>query len=185
LGALDRIWLDSFSEDWEYCAAEGDKLTMDIQGSVGKILQRGEALANLFYNNLLIRHPQLLAYFEGVNLQRQAVLLTMSLKLIEQHYVHRYPAMRSYLKLLGHRHQDRFRIPPDMFSPFGDCLLATIQEFHGSEWDQGLDDQWRAAIHQAIAVMLEDSRPSGELKVSVHFSGELKVSVHFSEGQMN
>ena len=135
---------------------------MHIQESVVKILQRGEVLADLFYTNLLDRHSLIRPHFEHVNLRRQAVLLTMTLKLVEQHYVHRYPAVRSYLKILGHRHHDRFKIPADMFSPFGDCLLASIQEFHGSEWDQDLADEWRAAIDQTIAVMLEDNDASRE-----------------------
>jgi hemoglobin-like flavoprotein len=134
---------------------------MDIQAIVAKILQRGEVLADLFYTNLLNRHPEVRPYFEGVNLQRQAVLLTVALKSVEQHHVHHYPAVRRFLKILGHRHHDRFRIPADVFSPFGDCLLESIKEFHGSEWDQDLGHEWRAAIDEAIAVMLEEYRNSG------------------------
>jgi hemoglobin-like flavoprotein len=104
----------------------------------------------------LDRHPQVRTYFADVNLRAQAVMLTMALKLVEQHYVHHYPAMRNYLKILGRRHRERLKIPAENFAPFGDCLLVTIQEFHGSEWDPGLEDQWRAAIDEAIAVMLED-----------------------------
>jgi len=129
---------------------------MDIQGSVGKILQRGEVVADLFYTTLLDGHPQVRAYFAGVDLQRQAVLLTMALKLVEQYYVHHYPAMQSYLKFLGRRHRERLKIPAEMFAPFRDSLLVTIGEFHGSDSDQGLEDQWREAIDEAIAVMLED-----------------------------
>jgi len=50
-----------------------------------------------------------------------------------------------------------------MFAPFRDSLLVTIGEFHGSDWDKGLEDQWREAIDEAIAVMLEDD---GELHTS-------------------
>jgi hemoglobin-like flavoprotein len=137
-------------------AALRDEFAMDIQGSVGKILQRGEVMADLFYITLLDRYPQVRAYFAGVDLRRQAVLLTMALKLVEQYYVHHYPALQSYLKVLGDRHRERLNIPAEMFAPFGDCLLVTIREFHGSEWDKGLEDQWREAIDEAIAVMLED-----------------------------
>jgi hemoglobin-like flavoprotein len=135
---------------------------MDIQGSVGKILERGEVVAEVFYNKLFDRHPRFRAYFADVNLRRQAVLLTMALKLIEQHYSHDYPSIRSYLKILGHRHRERLNVPAELFSPFGDCLLMAIQEFHGSEWDQALEDQWRTAIDEAIALMLEDQHISDE-----------------------
>ena len=129
---------------------------MDIQESVGKILQRGEVVADLFYATFLGRHPEARAYFADVNLKRQAVLLTMALKLIEQYHVHGYPAMGSYLKVLGHRHRVRLIVPAEMYPPFGECLLETIREFHDGEWDEGLENQWREAIDGAIAVMLED-----------------------------
>lgn len=114
---------------------------MDIQESVGRILQRGEAVADRFYSTFLGRHPEARAYFADVNLKRQAVLLTMALKLIEQHHVHGYPAMESYLKVLGHRHRVRLIVPAEMYAPFGHCLLEAIREFHGGEWDEGLEDQ--------------------------------------------
>ena len=90
-----------------------------------------------------------------MNLRRQAVLLTTALKLIEQHHVHGYPAMRSYLEVLGHRHHVRLSVPAEMYPPFGVCLLESIREFHAGEWDEGLEKQWREAIDGAIAVMLE------------------------------
>ena len=129
---------------------------MDIEESVGKILRRGEDVADLFYAKFLGRHPEARAYFADVNLKRQAVLLTMALKLIEQYHVHGYPAMRSYLEVLGHRHRVRLIVPAEMYPPFGECLLETIREFHDGEWDEGLENQWREAIDGAIAVMLQD-----------------------------
>lgn len=65
-------------------SALGDEIAMDIEESVGKILRRGEDVADLFYAKFLGRHPEARAYFADVNLKRQAVLLTMALKLIEQ-----------------------------------------------------------------------------------------------------
>ena len=129
---------------------------MDIQQSIGKILQRGEVLADVFYAALLDCHPQIRPYFADINMRRQAVLLTMALKLVEEHYVHHYPAVRNYLKVLGHQHRERFNVPAELFQPFGDCLLEAIQKFHNGEWDQGLEAQWRSAIDEAIAVMLEE-----------------------------
>jgi hemoglobin-like flavoprotein len=129
---------------------------MDIQQSVGKILHDDEILAELFYARFFERYPEGRAYFADVSLRHQAVLLTMTLKLVEQYHVHRYPSVRSYLRILGDRHRGRIGIPPGLFSPFGDCLLFALREYHGSEWDQALGDQWRAAIDEAIGVMLED-----------------------------
>ena len=129
---------------------------MDIQESVEQILQRGEILADRFYAVFLDRHPEARAYFAGVDLKRQAVLLTMTLKLMEQHHVHGFPAIVSYLKYLGHRHRVHLKIPADLYPPFGVCLLEALREFHGEAWNPNLEDQWREAIEGAVAVMTED-----------------------------
>jgi hemoglobin-like flavoprotein len=127
---------------------------MDIQESVQKILGRQEVVADLFYAVYLDRHPEIRTYFVGIDLKRQAVLLSMSLLLVAHHYLHRYPATVSYLKILGHRHQTRRGVPAWAFPSFAACLLETLAQFLGDEWDQQLESQWREAIDLASETML-------------------------------
>jgi hemoglobin-like flavoprotein len=130
---------------------------MHIQESVHRILGRQEALADLFYLVFLDDYPEVRQYFEGVDLQYQAVLLTMALLVIERHYTAAYPATKAYLKYLGTKHQTR-GVPEELFPHFRDALLVTLEQFHGSDWDAGLARQWKEAIDGATETMLEGYR---------------------------
>jgi hemoglobin-like flavoprotein len=127
---------------------------MDIHESVHKVLADQQAVADLFYTRFLDNHPEIRRFFDGVDMKRQAVLLGMTLLLIEHHYVHRYPMSESYLQILGHRHQTRRGIPAWTYGPFRDCLLESLAQFHGAEWDEKLARQWTEAIDLASRAML-------------------------------
>lgn len=127
---------------------------MDIGESVRRVLNREEIVADLFYEIFLDRFPEIQTYFIDVDLSHQAVLLTMALQMIEIHHRHNYPATRKYLHVLGHRHH-RMGIPGDAYPKFRECLLVTLQRFHGNDWSETLENQWHTAITQAAQVMLE------------------------------
>jgi hemoglobin-like flavoprotein len=127
---------------------------MDIHESLEHVLRRQEIVADLFYAVFLDRYPQVRRFFEGVDLSRQAVLLSIALKVIEQHYMGGYLAAENYLRYLGTRHDD-LGIPENTFPLFREAMLATLGQFHGNLWDEGLAEQWRRAIDKAIRTMLE------------------------------
>ena len=127
---------------------------MDINESVHRILEHRESLADLFYLVFLDRYPDVRQHFQGVNLEHQAVLLTMALLVIERHYTASYPATEMYLKYLGTKHCQR-GIPPDLYPHFRDAMLATLERFHSKDWTESLAKQWTEAIEGAIEKMLE------------------------------
>lgn len=127
---------------------------MDIHESVHRLLADQQAISDRFYDRLLGGHPEFRPYFHDVDLKRQAVLLGMTLLLIEHHYVHRYPTSESYLQILGHRHQSRRSIPAELYRPFGQVLLEILAEFHAGDWDHKLSHQWSEAIAVASRAML-------------------------------
>ncbi|MBT4866453.1 MAG: hypothetical protein HON53_15220 [Planctomycetaceae bacterium] len=126
---------------------------MDISESVKTILRRDKVVTDLFYTIFLDRYPDVRTYFEGVDLQQQAVMLGMALLMVEQHYQHRYPATERYLKVLGQRHSRR-EIPAELYSQWRDCLLETLSRFHGDGWSDELQQQWKEAVDLASDVML-------------------------------
>jgi len=127
---------------------------MDITASVETILSRKDVMADLFYQIFLDRYPDIRKFFVQVDLQQQAVMLTMALMVVEHHFTRSYPATEHYLKVLGHRHHE-YGIPPEIYPGFCDCLLETLEQFHGNQWDVPLADQWREALTGATAAMLE------------------------------
>lgn len=127
---------------------------MTIFQSVEELLRHKQIVVELFYDRFLNRYPEVRPYFQEVNLEHQATLLTMALIAVEAHYTHSYPATTHYLHVLGHRHHER-GIPPEHFPKFRDCLLETLGEFHAERWTAELARQWREAIDCAAATMLE------------------------------
>ena len=127
---------------------------MDITASVERVLNRKEVIADLFYQVFLDRHPEVRKFFVQVDLKQQAVMLTMALMIVEHHYTRPYPATEHYLRVLGHRHHE-YGIPPDLYPGFRDCLLETLEQFHGILWEDSLAAQWRDALDRTTTTMLE------------------------------
>lgn len=127
---------------------------MDIGESVSLVLASSDVFGNVFYEEFFRRSPEAKAHFAGVDMQRQALALTMALPLIEQLHRHAYPAIRNYLSILGHRHGHR-GIPVELYPVWGEAMLASLERFHGEAWDAPLAEQWREALAEASRVMLE------------------------------
>ncbi len=127
---------------------------MDIGESVSLVLASQDSFGNAFYAEFFRRSPEARAHFVGLDMERQALSLTMALPLIEQLHRHAYPAIENYLGILGHRHGHR-GIPPELYPVWGEAMLASLERFLGEAWDAGLAGQWREAIAGASRVMLE------------------------------
>lgn len=126
---------------------------MNIQESLHLVLANQDLFGRLFYDTFFARCPEARRHFADVNMEQQALLLTLALKVVEAHYVHGYPAMVLYLQHLGHKHHTR-QVPPELYPPFGDALLAALEQFHGDAWDAGAARQWREAFDRAAERML-------------------------------
>jgi len=126
---------------------------VDIGESVGLVLASREVFGKVFYAEFFRLCPAARAHFADVDMERQALALTMALTLIEQHHRHAYPAIESYLETLGHSHDHR-GIPAGLYAPWSEAMLAALAAFHGAAWDEALAAQWREALAGAARVML-------------------------------
>jgi hemoglobin-like flavoprotein len=122
---------------------------MNISESLDRILHRSDTLADLFYLVFLERYPQVQDHFRGVDMKRQNLLLTMSLIVVERHYLHGYAATTAYLEMLGRQHKQR-GVGRELYPFWRDALLAALERFHSNDWNKDLAAQWRAALDQAI-----------------------------------
>lgn len=127
---------------------------MDISQSIREILSRDDVVADLFYDIFLDRHPEVRRFFVGVDIRQQAIVLTMMLSTIEDFYQHSYPATARYLRLVGQRHKAR-GIPKELYPLFSQCLMETLERFHGQNWSEPLGDEWQNGIDKASRVMME------------------------------
>ena len=128
---------------------------MEIHESIQEVFRKDRRLADLFYGLFFDRHPEARPFFDGVDLGRQAVLLTMALMLVEHHYLNHNRVTEDYLRILGYQHHVRRGIPADLYPPFYECLLVALEQFHGSDWEPRLAGQWREALEMTSRIMLE------------------------------
>ena len=127
---------------------------MSIDESLEMILKQKDVAADLFYVVFLDSFPEVLQYFTGVNLRRQAVLLTRALVEVKNYFTGDYAATGLYLQYLGTRHHER-GIPQDLYPKFRVALLQTLERLHGNDWSQELADQWQQAIDKATEEMFK------------------------------
>jgi hemoglobin-like flavoprotein len=130
---------------------------MQIEESLDKILSQRTLLTDRFYAEKLFKlHPEFVAYFVGTDMKVQPMMLMMALQGVVCFLGGRgnYPAVEQYLQYLGTRHR-KGGIPQELFPKFCAALLATIEDFHGKDWDEELASQWRTAIDEATMKMLE------------------------------
>jgi hemoglobin-like flavoprotein len=126
---------------------------MDIQESLRQILARNESVTDKFYMALFEQHPEFRQYFTHVDMRSQGVLLTIALQLVAQYYLHAFPAVEAYLKILGREHACR-GIGAELYPKFCKILLASLAQFHGHDWNERLAQQWEQALERATEKML-------------------------------
>jgi hemoglobin-like flavoprotein len=126
---------------------------MELAESLSRVLNAPQLLGEEFYHRLFEQVPEVQRFFEGIDMRRQAMLVTMALTVIQQHYDQRYPATQAYLNYLGSRHSAR-GIPIYFYSQWRDTMLDTLASFHGTDWNKELSGQWRSAIDLTINEML-------------------------------
>ena len=118
---------------------------MTLAESLSRVLSASDLLGEAFYHRFFEQVPEAQRFFEGTDMRRQAMLVTMALTVIQQHYDQRYPVTRAYLDYLGSRHSAR-GIPIYLYPQWRDTMLETLASFHGTDWNEELSNQWRSAI---------------------------------------
>jgi hemoglobin-like flavoprotein len=126
---------------------------MEPAESLARVLNAPQLLGEAFYHRLFEQVPYVKPFFEGIDMRRQVMVLTMALTVIQQHCEHRYPATLAYLHYLGSRHSAR-GIPLDLYSQWRNTLLDTLASFHGADWNDEVSAHWQRAIDLAINDML-------------------------------
>ena len=134
----------------EACLGSG----MNIQESLQQILSSKQAFGQQFYKKFFERCPEVMPFFADVNLDRQAVLLTMALLVIEKQHTSPFAAAEEYLRYLGTKHQ-QWNIPKPLYTAWTAVMLETLEHFLGDEWNESLAKEWEAAIARVIELMFQ------------------------------
>lgn len=127
---------------------------MTIEESVQRILAQKTNAIRRFYDRFLAACPDAHRDFLGIDLETQALMLTMALVSVADYHLHGHAATENYLRVLGHRH-DQAGIDPQNYSTFRRCLVETLAEVLGDDWSPALEGEWAAALEKSIGTMLE------------------------------
>lgn len=127
---------------------------MQLDESLQRVLARKEPIIRRFYDRFLSEHPDAKRLFAGVDLEKQSLMLTMALIVVEAYSRDSYPAVEHYLHVLGDRHRES-GIPRELFTPFRDCLIETIRASQADDWDDGLTEAWQRALDRATETMFQ------------------------------
>ncbi len=126
---------------------------MDILLSLDQLLQSQQSVVQQFYRLLFQRCPEAERFFDAVEVGRRALLLSMGLNVVVTHYRNPCPATAQYLQILGSKHRD-LGIPQELFGRFCDTLIEFLADFHGQQWSEELESQWRQALREAVKIMV-------------------------------
>jgi hemoglobin-like flavoprotein len=127
---------------------------MLISDSLDRILKERTLLTKPFYDRLFKECPQFILFFSSSNFAVQPLMLMVALQAIVSYFHGNYPPIGEYLRYLGTRHR-RLSVSREDLSQFCDVLIATVQDFHGDDWDENLANDWRKALAMARERMLE------------------------------
>ncbi len=133
---------------------------MNLSESIESVLSGDVSFGHDFYDVFLGRYPQVRRYFDGVDLDRQSVLLMMSLLVIEQQAQNQYEATAAYLADLGAKHRE-WQIPKELYPYFREALIDALANHHADDWDEPLKAQWVAAIDSATQQMITGYEETG------------------------
>lgn len=127
---------------------------MQLDESLQRVLADKELVIREFYQRFLSRQPDAARLFVGVDMEKQALMLTMALIVVEAHSRSSYPAVEHYLHVLGDRHREA-GVSRELFGPFRDCLIDTIRSCQADDWDDSLTEAWKAALDRATQTMFQ------------------------------
>jgi len=125
---------------------------MDIEKSLELILQSGDQFGSSFYDIFFERCPKAAEYFKDTDMSRQSLVLTMAVQLLVQYYTNGFVSIEQYLETVGTRHVNK-EIPKELYPDWRESMLATLEKFHGDQWNDALAQQWREAIERTTEAM--------------------------------
>ena len=127
---------------------------MEIAESLAKVLESRENFGSVFYEEFFSRFPEVVPHFEGVDMERQSLVLTMALSIIERYNDSTFGAIDHYLQHLGSAHHRR-AIPAELYPKWIEAMLAALERFLGDDWNSELESEWRTALEKTSRTMLK------------------------------
>lgn len=134
---------------------------MNLDQSIKQVLNASDVFGELFYEEFFRRCPEAKPFFGDADMERQSLLITMTLTTVQQYHDGQYPALESYLKHLGVVHE-RKNVPMETYPHWRAAMLHTLAKLHGPDWNRKLSAEWGLALDGALRVMLHGIEERGK-----------------------
>lgn len=124
-----------------------------VEESFRKVLAKGDAFIELFYERLFRIYPEVRPMFISVDMARQREKLLAALITIIDN-LKRPDVLAPYLRELG-RHHVEYKVKPEHFPMGRESLLAAFEAILGNEWTPEHRTAWTEAYNETVRLMLE------------------------------
>lgn len=128
-----------------------------LRSSFELVVMRAPDLAHRFYDVLFHRYPQVRPLFSRRSRDAQERMLTEALVAVMDH-LEDAPWLSDTLGGLGTKHRD-YGVTAEMYGWVGECLLVTLAQVSGDEWNADLERAWSGA-YSAIAGLMQGTAAS-------------------------
>ena len=119
--------------------------------SLESISGREEQVVERFYPLFFERHPEVCELFGEHSVSEREEMIRETLASVLAH-VEQEPWLAENLEAMGRSHEE-YGVESPMYDGYVDCLLETLEEVAGADWQPGCGAAWRAALETITGVM--------------------------------
>lgn len=123
-----------------------------VRDSWAKVLPIQETAAELFYNRLFEKHPEVRPYFKGDIKEQGRKLIAMLNTAVNG--LDNLEALVEPLRSSGRAHK-AYGVTPEDYDKVGMTFLWTLQHGLGDAYSPEVEDAWRATYTSVAKVMIE------------------------------
>ena len=114
-----------------------------LRNNLDLVIEREAHMTARFYEHLFSRYPQVRALFGRHTAEKQQEMLQRAIVAVVDH-LDDGVWLDDALAALGAKHVD-YGVTPEMYAWVGECLLMTLAEISGADWNTQLEAAWRDA----------------------------------------
>ena len=123
-----------------------------LRESLGVVIEREAQITPLFYQRLFSRYPQVVPLFGKRSTDKQAQMLQEAIVAVVDH-IEDGAWLQQTLGGMGRQHLD-YGVEDHMYPWVKECLLETLEELGGDDWQASWTDAWDAALDAVAGLML-------------------------------
>ncbi|MFO0660749.1 MAG: globin domain-containing protein [Polyangiaceae bacterium] len=130
-----------------------------LRASLELVVERSPMITPRFYEILFSRYPQVKPMFSRNAAERQQKMLQDAIVAVVDH-VEDATWLTDNLHAMGAKHVE-YGVTDEMYGWVGECLIATLKEVAGEQWNSTIETAWVDAYGAITGLMIEGAhRPA-------------------------